>query len=157
VTDEDITRRELLGRGTAVIGALITAGLAIPAIAYIVGPALREQVADWIRLGSTAKVEIGTPTLFKASIERQTGWIQSTDQIAAYVLTDNGRDYVAMSNICTHLACRVRWVADREQFLCPCHNGIFDKEGNVVSGPPPEPLERYEVQVDNDTIMIKAG
>jgi menaquinol-cytochrome c reductase iron-sulfur subunit len=136
VTDEDITRRELLG---------------------IVGPALREQVADWIRLGSTAKVEIGTPTLFKASIERQTGWIQSTDQIAAYVLTDNGRDYVAMSNICTHLACRVRWVADREQFLCPCHNGIFDKEGNVVSGPPPEPLERYEVQVDNDTIMIKAG
>lgn len=157
MADEDLTRRDLLSKGTAVIGALITAGLAIPAIAYVVGPALREQVADWIRLGSTAKIEIGTPTLFKASIERQTGWIQSTDQIAAYVLTENGRDYVAMSNVCTHLACRVRWVADQEMFLCPCHNGFFDKEGNVVSGPPPEPLERYEVQVENDTIMIKAG
>jgi Rieske Fe-S protein len=62
-----------------------------------------------------------------------------------------------MSNICTHLSCRVRWVAERGQFFCPCHNGVFDKEGLVVSGPPPRPLDRYEVKVEGDQLFIKAG
>ena len=88
------------------------------------------------------RVELGTPTLFKIKFERQTGWIVDQREISLYVLTDDGRDFVAMSNICTHLACRVRWIADREQFFCPCHNGVFDKEGNVVSGPAPRPLDR---------------
>ena len=73
------------------------------------------------------------------------------------MLTDNGRDFLAMSNICTHLGCRVRWIADQEQFFCPCHNGVFDKDGTVVSGPPPRPLDRYEVKVEGETVYILGG
>jgi Rieske Fe-S protein len=79
------------------------------------------------------------------------------EKLSVYVLMDNGRDFVAMSNICTHLACRVRWISDREQFFCPCHDGVFDKEGNVISGPPPRPLDRYEIKVEGDQLMILAG
>jgi Rieske Fe-S protein len=71
-----------------------------------------------------------------------------------FVLTENGRDFIAMSNICTHLGCRVRWLADPEVFLSPCHNGVFDKQGYVVSGPPPRPLDRYEVKVEGDQLYI---
>jgi Rieske Fe-S protein len=131
--------------------------MAIPAIAYIIGPSLSKTKENWIRLGSIDKVEPGTPTLFKAKIKRQSGWITSDEEISAYVFTEDGRTYVAMSNICTHLGCRVRWVADQEQFFCPCHVGIFDKEGNVVAGPPPRPLDRYQVQVIGDDIEILAG
>jgi Rieske Fe-S protein len=92
--------------------------------------------------------------LFKAKIERKTGWIVSEEEISAFILTENGRDFIAMSNICTHLGCRVRWIADRQQFLSPCHNGIFDNNGNVVSGPPPRPLDRYEVKVENGQLFI---
>jgi menaquinol-cytochrome c reductase iron-sulfur subunit len=92
--------------------------------------------------------------LFKARLERQTGWIESEEELAAYVLTENGRDYVAMSNICTHLACRVRWIADRQQFFCPCHNGVYDKQGRVISGPPPRPLDRYEVRVEDGRLEV---
>ena len=53
----------------------------------------------------------------------------------------------ALSTVCTHLGCRVHWEADRQRFFCPCHNGIFDRQGRVVSGPPPRPLDRYEVEV----------
>jgi Rieske Fe-S protein len=74
-----------------------------------------------------------------------------------YVLTENGRDFVAMSNICTHLGCRVRWITEREQFYCPCHNGVFDREGNVVSGPPPRPLDRYETKVEEGQLFILGG
>jgi Rieske Fe-S protein len=62
-----------------------------------------------------------------------------------------------MSNVCTHLGCRVRWSADRKQFFCPCHNGVFDQNGTVVSGPPPKPLNRYEVKVENDQLSIRGG
>jgi Rieske Fe-S protein len=51
----------------------------------------------------------------------------------------------------------VRWIADRKQFLSPCHNGVFDIHGNVVSGPPPRPLDRYEVKVENDQLFLLGG
>ena len=153
-----ISRRRFHAITVWAIGGFISAGMAIPALAYIIGPALQSsQTQDWVRLGSTSKVELGVPTLFKVTVEQQTGWIKNEQEVSVYVLTDNGRDYAAMSNICTHLGCRVRWVADRNQFFCPCHNGQFDKQGLVVAGPPPRPLDRYEVKVEGDQMFIKVG
>jgi Rieske Fe-S protein len=159
MSDENrVNRREFLGITTLSIGGLISAMLGIPAVAYILGPALQRQAAqNWISLGSVNKVEIDTPSLFKAKVERKAGWIVSEEELAAFVLTENGRDFIAMSNICTHLGCRVRWIAERQQFLSPCHNGVFDKHGNVVSGPPPRPLDRYQVKIENDQIYILGG
>ena len=155
---KDLSRRNFLALATWAIGGLISAALGVPAIAYIIGPALKlNNVQQWIQLGSTAKVELGTPTLFKAKIERQTGWIVNEEEVSAYALTENGRDFVALSNICTHLGCRVRWVADQERFFCPCHNGVYDKNGNVVSGPPPRPLDHYEVKIENNQLYIKGS
>jgi menaquinol-cytochrome c reductase iron-sulfur subunit len=142
---------------TTAVGVVISAGLTIPAIAYIIGPALKKTEENWLRIGSTSKVELGTPTLFKAKVQRQSGWVTSEEQFSVYVLTEDGRTFIALSNICTHLGCRVRWIADEEQFYCPCHVGIFDKEGNVVAGPPPRPLDRYQVMVDEEEIQILLG
>jgi Rieske Fe-S protein len=150
-----ITRREFMSKAIWAVGGLISAAVAIPAVAYIVGPALKKVgQQNWVQLGSTAKVELGTPTLFRATVRRQSGWIVDEERLTVYALTDDGRDFVAMSNVCTHLGCRVRWIADRQQFYCPCHDGVFDKEGNVVSGPPPRPLDRYETRVENDLLLI---
>jgi len=152
------SRRQFLKAATAAIGGLMAAGFALPALAYLIGPALRrEQAEAWIPLGPTNKVEPGTPTLFRASVERQTGWITATEELSVYVLTENGREYTAMSNICTHLGCRVRWIEDRQEFFCPCHNGVFDKQGGVVAGPPPRPLDRYPTKVEDGQILILGG
>ncbi|HSG17597.1 MAG TPA: ubiquinol-cytochrome c reductase iron-sulfur subunit [Anaerolineae bacterium] len=151
-----LNRRDFMKTATGAIAALITAGLAIPGVAYIVGPALKKSDAEeWIPLGSTSKVEIGTPTLFKTKIERQTGWILNVTELSVYVLTEDGREYVAMSNTCTHLGCRVRWIADQDLFFCPCRNAAFDKEGLVLNGPPPRPLDRYEIRVEDDQLYIR--
>lgn len=153
--EKKITRRKFMSLVTGAITALIGLGLGIPAIAYIIGPALKkEESQDWIRLGSTSKVELGLPTLFKTKIQRQTGWIVNEKEISVYVLTENGREFVAMSNICTHLGCRIRWIADREQFFCPCHNGVFDKDGGIVSGPVPRPLDRFDTKVEDGQLFI---
>jgi Rieske Fe-S protein len=156
--EQPISRRKFLSVATWAIGGVIGVALGIPAIAYIFGPALKEEEAQtWIRVGSASKVELGAPTLFKVKIERKTGWVVNEEEISVYVLTDNGRDFVAMSSICTHLGCRVRWISDQEQFFCPCHNAAFDKSGSVLSGPPPRPLDRYEVKVEDDQLFILGG
>lgn len=157
-TENEVGRKGFLKTAIAAIGGIITAGLAIPAVAYIIGPAFqKEQARDSIRLGATSKVELGEPTLFKVKVERETGWITNEEEISVYVYTENGRDYIALSNVCTHLGCRVRWITEQDQFFCPCHNAVFDKDGNVVSGPPPRPLDRYEVTVENDQIYISGS
>jgi len=155
---DEMSRRDFMKVATLSIGGLIGLGWGIPAIAYVVGPALKsDQAQAWIRLGSMSKVELGAPTLFKVKVKRQTGWIVNEEELSVYVLTEDGRNYIAMSNVCTHLGCRIRWISDQDQFFCPCHNGVFDKQGNVVSGPPPRPLHRYETKVENDQLFILGG
>lgn len=155
---DDLSRRDFMKVATWSIGGLIGLGMGLPAIAYVVGPALKSnQAQEWIRLGSTAKVELGVPTLFKAKVKQQTGWIVNEEELSVYILTEDGRNYIAMSNICTHLGCHIRWISEQDQFFCPCHNGIFDKQGNVTSGPPPSPLNRYEVKVEDDQLFILGG
>ena len=155
---KEISRREFMKYMIAALGGLIGLGYGIPAIGYVVAPALaKSQAQQWIQLGAVSKVELGTPTLFKVNISRQTGWIVNQEELSVYVLTENGRDFVAMSNVCTHLGCRIRWIADQGQYYCPCHNGVYDKYGNVVSGPPPRPLDKYQTKVENDQLFILEG
>ena len=59
-----------------------------------------------------------------------------------------------MSNACTHLSCRVTWNAEKQAYICPCHDAHFDIEGNVIAGPPPSPLKLYEAKVENGTLLI---
>ena len=60
----------------------------------------------------------------------------------------------AFSGICTHLTCIVIYESDTGTLLCPCHNGRFDLNGNVVSGPPPKPLESYNVEISGEDIVV---
>ena len=64
------------------------------------------------------------------------------------------REVKAMSTVCTHLGCTVYWQKDNQEFYCPCHAGRFDKNGNVISGPPPKPLETYHTEIEDDNVFI---
>ena len=153
-----ISRRNFLALATWAIGGVISIGIGIPAIEYLIGPSLKEgNKKEWIRISSASKVEVGTPTLFKVKITRQVGWTVNEEELAVYIFTVNGRDFIALSNTCTHLGCKVRWISDKDQFLCPCHNAVFNKDGQVVAGPPPRPLDRYEIKVEDDQLYIMGG
>lgn len=153
--DKDVSRRDFMKVAISAIGGVIGLSWAVPAAVYVVEPALKTgQGEGWLELGSISKIEIGVPTLFKVTIQRQTGWVTNQEELSVYVLTTDGREYVAISNVCTHLGCHVRWISDQNEFVCPCHNGVFNKEGNVVSGPPPHPLNRYETKIENDHLFI---
>jgi Rieske Fe-S protein len=150
-----VSRRDATKAVIGAIGGLIGAALGIPAVAFLIGPALRREESDWIRLGRAAAIEQGTPALFKPRLEIQNGWLQENREVGVYVLTEDGREYHALSNICTHLGCRVRWIAEQRQFFSPCHNGVFDEHGYVVSGPPPRPLDEFATKVEEGDVFIR--
>lgn len=60
----------------------------------------------------------------------------------------------AFSAECTHLGCIVKWHAEENAFLCPCHAGKFDSSGRVIAGPPPEPLPRIKIKIEKDKIIL---
>jgi Rieske Fe-S protein len=129
--EEKINRSDFMKATIAGISGLIGIAYGLPAIAYVVGPATKQESGDWIQLGTVNKVEMNTPTLFKTVVETQTGWIKTESEVSAFVLTKNGQDFIVMSNVCTHLGCRVRWIDDQDEFFCPCHNAPFSREGQV--------------------------
>lgn len=73
---------------------------------------------------------------------------------AAFIVNRPGKGLIALSRICTHLGCLVHYDKENRRLLCPCHAGVYDLEGNVLSGPPPKPLAVLPLRVDGDTIVI---
>jgi cytochrome b6-f complex iron-sulfur subunit len=60
----------------------------------------------------------------------------------------------AFSLICTHQGCTINWQNDKKEFVCPCHDGHFDQFGEVVSGPPPAPLEQWVVTMQGERVIV---
>jgi len=156
MTDKEITRREFIKGTVTAIGGLIGAVIAIPSIVYLLSPALQaKEDTDLIELGSLENYPIGLPTRFETTRTKVNGWERTAINYGLFVVRKNENDVRVFSDICTHLGCRVSWHADEKHYVSPCHNGHFDIVGNVVSGPPPRPLDEYITKIDNGNLFVQ--
>jgi len=80
-----------------------------------------------------------------------------TARSAAWLRRVNDGTFIAFSVNCTHLGCPVRWLAEASLFMCPCHGGVYYADGTVAAGPPPLPLRRYPVRVQNGEVQIQTS
>ncbi len=71
-----------------------------------------------------------------------------------YIICTAASTYVALSSICTHQGCTVNYGSTTKQFSCPCHGGLYDITGKVLSGPPPSPLKQYSVSLNGNILTI---
>ncbi|MBF0517581.1 MAG: Rieske 2Fe-2S domain-containing protein [Nitrospirae bacterium] len=72
---------------------------------------------------------------------------------AVYLVNHEGTLY-ALSPVCSHLGCLVNYNRHTDVFICPCHGGKYDTAGEVISGPPPAPLARLPMKVENGRVYI---
>src|SRR2546429_1556374 len=102
----------------------------------------------------TASAWSGTPSVRS---EEHTSELQSRLHLVCRLLLEKKKntDYRIFSNVCTHMECPVRWEDSLRQFLCPCHGGLYDLNGNNVGGLPPKPLQQYVHQVEGTTLFIQ--
>ena len=156
MTDKEITRREFIKGTVTAIGGLIGAVIAIPSIVYLLSPALQaKEDTDLIDLGSLENYRIGLPTRFETTRTKVNGWERTAINYGLFVVRKSDSEVRVFSDICTHLGCRVSWHADQKNYISPCHDGHFDIVGNVVSGPPPRPLDEYITKIENGNLFVQ--
>lgn len=133
-------RRSFLQWSLALLGTTTLASLVYPLYRFLVPPRseeLRKPLAiakREIPLGEAKEVVF--------------------NNVPAVVLNRPGTGLIALSRVCTHLGCLVLYDKENKRLLCPCHAGVYDLEGNVLSGPPPKPLGKLPLRVEGETILI---
>jgi len=143
--DEKIERRSFFGTLINWIFGLTVVSWIIPIVAYL-SPKSKGE-AENVFMDPSGNPIVASAVLAEGS---KTGLAFGD---ATVVINYKG-ELRAFSAVCTHLGCIVSWKKDEGIFLCPCHAGKFDPNGNVIAGPPPKPLPHYRVKVEENKIKL---
>ncbi len=114
------------------------AAMAYPVARYLVPPPSGEPETMTAVAGAAGDLPPNSGRVFKFGA------------LPGLILRTPDGELRAFTAVCTHLQCTVQYKADTSQIWCACHNGYYDLAGNVVSGPPPRPLERFAVNLRGD-------
>ncbi len=155
MSSAETSRRRFLSRLGILLGSIGAAIVTIPSIGFLLG--LRKTPQVWRAVGRTDDFRIGNTTEVSFDDPAPLPWSGVTAKTAAWLRRDGEVEFTAYAINCTHLGCPVRWLPDADLFMCPCHGGVFYKNGQVASGPPPRPLNRYPVRVHNGMVEILAS
>lgn len=129
--------------GGGLVGTFLT--FLYPVIRYIIPPKQSQVEVSQVTAAKVGELAPNSSKIFKFG-----------NSPGILINTKNG-ELIAFSAVCTHLTCTIIYEEDTESILCPCHNGRFDLGGNVISGPPPSPLEAYNVEILGDEIVVSIG
>ncbi len=132
--------------GAALIG--------IPFIGFILAPLLQQGPQIWRSVGSVDQFKVGETVEVSFTDPSPLPWAGITAQTAAWLRRESEQQFTAFAVNCTHLGCPVRWLSDANLFMCPCHGGVYYKDGRVAAGPPPKSLPTYNVRVQDGQVQI---
>ena len=142
---EQRTRRAFLVAAGAA-GLAYTAAMAYPIYRYLASPQEMEAAASAVTevtLKDAQKLPLASVLMFKFG-----------PSPAMLIHHQDGR-WIAMTAVCTHLGCTVKYEADQDRIHCSCHGGVYNAyTGANVSGPPPKPLKLYKVAVQDSAVVV---
>jgi menaquinol-cytochrome c reductase iron-sulfur subunit len=153
-SEESPTRRNFYVGAIYAIGALISAMLGVPAFAYLFFPPKAQKPDEWIEIGDATRLAPNVPTELSFRRNRVDGWRVISEKSTAWVVKGADNRIAAFGPQCTHLGCAYHWDEGKNLFLCPCHNSLFGVDGNVKGGPAPRPLDRYDIKVEGNKLLI---
>lgn len=136
------SRRSLLNWLLGAWGAGVASSILYPVLRYLIPPEIPEAATERVTAGKAS------------ALLPNSGRIVPFGSIPAIVVRTAAGDYRAFTATCTHLACTVQYRDDLQHIWCACHNGHYDLNGKNIAGPPPRPLDVFQVNVRNDEIVI---
>jgi len=157
LTPAEITRRRFLERLSLVAGGVGALILMVPMAGFILAPFFARKQEFWRSVGKVESFKIGETTAVQYQDASPLPWAGVTARSAAWLRRVNADTFIAFSINCTHLGCPVRWLAEANLFMCPCHGGVYYQNGAVAAGPPPLPLPRYPVRIKNGEVQIQTS
>ena len=155
VPEEGEQRRTFFKIGMSVIGTLISLAMGIPLVGFAISPAFRKASKKWVDLGIVDLLKGSRYKKINYTFSAKDGWVETNKRRSVYVTDQGDGTFQVYSRVCSHLGCLVRWDEGKDQFFCPCHGAVFDSAGNVVAGPPPRPMEKLPVKVEDGILYVK--
>ncbi len=147
-------RRQVLSLTITGTGLVVAGIVVVPSLISIFSPAFEARPASlWQAVAEVDRFKIGEMQKSLLSIASPAR-ADELSQKAIYVWRRSADEFVVYSRSCTDLGCPLVWDAGSEWFFCPCHGGIFDKEGQRRAGPPKLPMWRYESRIENGVLEI---
>jgi len=146
--EDEVTRRDPAPR-RRIVEILLGGGLfasfvsfVYPVLRYLIPPPVADLGGDEVVAAQVGDLRPNGSKIFRFGTRP-----------ALLLMTAEG-EYRALSAVCTHLSCTVQYRSDLRQIWCACHNGLYDLAGRNVSGPPPRPLDVFQVHVRGDEIVV---
>lgn len=156
--DASKMRRRQFLKWLSGLGAALTAvAVGVPAALGFVSPSLRKVTTKkWTKVADdVSTLDIGVPIKVDFIEPVSDAWVETRALRTVWLYTDDGEKFTAFSGVCTHLGCSFGFDAEKKQYHCPCHHGLFEtKTGAVIGGPPPRPLDTLPVKVENGEVHV---
>ncbi|OGM99522.1 MAG: hypothetical protein A2817_02355 [Candidatus Yanofskybacteria bacterium RIFCSPHIGHO2_01_FULL_39_8b] len=150
---DGMSRRSFFSAMTIILGGVISSVLGFNLGRYFISPVWATKKENWINISLLEKIPNGIPTSVNYIQRKPDGWMANEGVDTVWFLRQ-GNKVIAFNPKCTHLGCPYRWDSEKDVFVCPCHTALFSKTGEVLSGPPPRPLDRYPVKTENGIVKI---
>ena len=150
-------RRRFLARLSLALSGAMGALLGLPVVGFLLAPLTRKEPRVWRVVGRVSDFRIGETVSVRFEDASALPWSGVTARTAAWLRREDETRFTAYTVHCTHLGCPVRWMADAQLFLCPCHGGVYYADGTVSAGPPPKPLPTYPVRVRSGQVEIQTS
>lgn len=128
--------------------------LAVPTAMYLLVPPRTRRQSGWIDAGDISALAPESPVEMSFQKSRVDGWRVVTEKRTAWVVKKADNSIVAFGPQCTHLGCAYHWEMDTKKFVCPCHASYFSIDGQVLTGPAPRALDRYQTKVESNRLQI---
>lgn len=148
-------RRRFLAGASMIMAGIASVIIGVPIVGALLAPLRRSSGRDWLQVGDVDDFPIGETVKVTYSVQPD-AWAGLNLPRAAYVRRTAPDVFTAFSVYCTHTGCPVNWVGPANLFLCPCHGGAFDRQGEVVSGPPEAPLPRLEIRHREGIVELRS-
>jgi menaquinol-cytochrome c reductase iron-sulfur subunit len=152
---DDAHRRRFFARLTVGLSGLIGLMMTVPPVAFVLGPIFSRTPSKWQSVGKLDSFKVGSTVLVSYEDASPLKWAGVTAKTAAWLRRTGESEFIAFAINCRHLGCPVRWVDTAGLFMCPCHGGVYYRDGTVAGGPPPEPLARYAVRIRDGEVQIQ--
>ena len=141
IVHDDAGRRRFLSQAVMGFGMLFGLGTLGFRFMQFLLPTTTDKQPETVLIGAETRIPLGDAVPMDLGGHKILV-LKTQDGVAAF------------SRRCTDLGCLVSWNKEREQFVCPCHQGTFDKNGVNIAGPPPRPLDRFQIVKRGEQLYV---
>jgi len=139
------------------MGVLVASGLAALGAVFAISSSRWRKTGEppWVPLCSVEEIPDAEPLARSFRFQRMEGWYWQEVERLLYVTRLSTGEPVVFSRTCTHLGCPITWKEISGTYRCPCHNGVFSREGEVLGGPPPRGLTRVPHRLSGTVVEVQ--